>query len=93
MLFIDDAIQNVNSKEGIILGRKQIKQTESYDDGSELNANILGYQYLGDEIAIAYRKWTSKAEDNSIINGQWGNLFKVEGEKALLIMESAGLLQ
>ena len=93
MLFIDDAIQNVNSKEGIILGRQQIKETESYSDGVELNANILGYQYLGNNIAIAYGKWTSKTEDNLIVSGQWGNLFKIEGEKALLIMESAGLLQ
>ena len=93
MLFIDDAIQNVNSKEGIILGRQQIKQTENYSDGGELNANILGYKYLENDIAIAYGKWTAKAEDNSIVSGQWGNLFKIEGEKALLIMESAGLLQ
>ena len=62
MLFIDDAIQNVNSKEGIILGRQQIKETESYSDGVELNANILGYQYLENNIAIAYGKWTSKTE-------------------------------
>ncbi len=93
MLFIDDGIQNVNSKEGIILGRQQIKQTENYSDGGEVNANILGYKYLENDIAIAYGKWTSKAEDNSIVSGQWGNLFKIEGEKALLIMESAGLSQ
>ena len=92
MLFTDDAIQNVNSKEGIVLGREQIKLTENYSDGGELNAIILGYQYLGNDIAIAYGKWSSKAEDNSVVSGQWGNLFKIEGETALLIMESAGLL-
>ena len=92
MLFTNDAIQNVNSKEGIVLGREQIKLTENYSDGGELNAIILGYQYLGNNIAIAYGKWSSKAEDNSVVSGQWGNLFKIEGETALLIMESAGLL-
>ena len=92
MLFTNDAIQNVNSKEGIVLGREQIKLTENYSDGGELNAIILGYQYLGNDIAIAYGKWSSKAEDNSVVSGQWGNLFKIEGEMALLIMESAGLL-
>ena len=40
MLFTDDAIQNVNSKEGIVLGREQIKLTENYSDGGELNAII-----------------------------------------------------
>lgn len=91
MLFTEDGIQNVNSKKGIVLGRQQIKQTESYSDGGVLNANILGYRYLDNNLAIAYGKWTAKGKDNSIIKGQWGNLFKIEGEKALLIMESAGL--
>ena len=91
MLFTEDGIQNVNSKNGIVMGRQQIKQTESYSDGSVLNATILGYRYLDNNLAIAYGKWTATGEDNSIVMGQWGNLFKIEGEKALLIMESAGL--
>ena len=93
MLFTEYGIQNVNSKEGIILGRQQIKETESYADEGELNATILDYQYLGENIAIAYGKWVSKSEDGTSVFGQWGNLFKIEGEKALLIMESAGLTQ
>jgi ketosteroid isomerase-like protein len=93
LLFTENGIQNVNSKEDIILGRKQIKETESFTDGEVLNANILGYKYLGDNIAVAYGKWTSNAKDGSTINGQWGNLFKIDGEKALLIMESAGTIQ
>ncbi|MDA0794705.1 MAG: nuclear transport factor 2 family protein [Bacteroidetes bacterium] len=91
MLFTEDGIQNVNSKNGIVMGRQQIKQTESYSDGSVLNATILGYRYLDNNLAIAYGKWTATGEDNSIVMGQWGNLFKIEGEKALLIMEPAGL--
>lgn len=91
MLFTEDGIQNVNSKEGIVLGRQQIKETETFADEGELNATILGYQYLGDDIAIAYGKWVAKSEDGTSVFGQWGNLFKIEGEKALLIMESAGL--
>ena len=91
MLFTEDGIQNVNSKNGIVMGHQQIKQTESYSDGSVLNATILGYRYLDNNLAIAYGKWTASGEDNSIVIGQWGNLFKIEGEKALLIMESAGL--
>jgi len=48
---------------------------------------------LGNNIAVAYGKWTSNTKDGSTINGQWGNLFKIDGEKALLIMESAGTIQ
>ena len=93
MLFTEDGIQNVNSKEGIVMGRQQIKQTENYSDGGELNANILGYRYLENDLAIAYGKWTAKGNDSSVKTGQWGNLFKIEGDKALLLMESAGLIQ
>ena len=93
MLFTEDGIQNVNSKEGIVMGRQQIKQTENYSDGGELNANILGYRYLENDLAIAYGKWTAKGKDSSVRTGQWGNLFKIEGDKALLLMESAGLIQ
>jgi len=93
LLFTENGIQNVNSKEDIILGRQQIKETESFTDGDVLNANILGYKYLGNNIAVAYGKWTSNTKDGSTINGQWGNLFKIDGEKALLIMESAGTIQ
>ena len=93
LLFTENGIQNVNSKEDIILGRQQIKEIESFTDGEVLNANILGYKYLGDNIAVSYGKWTSSAKDGSTINGQWGNLFKIDGEKALLIMESAGTIQ
>ena len=93
LLFTENGIQNINSKEDIILGRQQIKETESFTDGDVLNANILGYKYLGNNIAVAYGKWTSNTKDGSTINGQWGNLFKIDGEKALLIMESAGTIQ
>ena len=91
MLFVKDAVQNVNSKEGIILGREQIKATENFSDGGTLNANILGYRYLGKDLAIAYGNWTAMGEDNLTVNGQWGNLFKIIGKDALLIMESAGI--
>jgi len=91
MLFVKDAVQSVNSKEGIILGREQIKATENFSDGGTLNANILGYRYLGKDLAIAYGNWTAMGEDNLTVNGQWGNLFKIIGKDALLIMESAGI--
>ena len=92
-LFISNGIQNVNSKEGIILGQQNIKATESYSDGEVLDANVLGYRYLGNNIAIAYGEWSATSKDNLTVNGQWGNLFKIEEETALLIMESAGVYQ
>ena len=93
MLFTEEGIQSVDGKEGIIMGRQQIKDTEIYADGNELNANVMGYRYLGNNIAIAYGNWSSTSDDNANVTGQWGNLFKIEGDEALLIMESAGMIQ
>ena len=93
MLFTEEGIQSVDGKEGIIMGRQQIKDTEIYTDGNELNANVMGYRYLGNNIAIAYGNWSSTSDDNAKVTGQWGNLFKIEGDEALLIMESAGMIQ
>jgi hypothetical protein len=53
----------------------------------------MGYRYLGNNIAIAYGNWSSTSDDNANVTGQWGNLFKIEGDEALLIMESAGMIQ
>ena len=93
ILFTEEGIQSVDGKEGIIMGRQQIKDTEIYADGNELNANVMGYRYLGNNIAIAYGNWSSTSDDNAKVTGQWGNLFKIEGDEALLIMESAGMIQ
>lgn len=93
MLFTEEGIQSVDGKEGIIMGRQQIKDTEIYADGNKLNANVMGYRYLGNNIAIAYGNWSSTSDDNAKVTGQWGNLFKIEGDEALLIMESAGMIQ
>ena len=93
MLFTEEGIQSVDGKEGIIMGRQQIKDTEIYADGNELNANVMGYRYLGNNIAIAYGNWSSTSDDNAKVTGQWGNLFKIEGDEALLIMESAGMIK
>ena len=93
MLFTEEGIQSVDGKEGIIMGRQQIKDTEIYADGNELNANVMGYRYLGNNIAIAYGNWSSTSDDNAKATGQRGNLFKIEGDEALLIMESAGMIQ
>ena len=93
MLFTEEGIQSVDGKDGIIMGRQQIKDTEIYADGNKLNANVMGYRYLGNNIAIAYGNWSSTSDDNANVTGQWGNLFKIEGDEALLIMESAGMIQ
>jgi hypothetical protein len=42
-------------------------------------------------LAIAYGNWVAIDDNNNTIIGQWGNLFKIKGDDALLIMESAGL--
>ena len=92
MLFTENAIQNVSSKEGIVLGRDKIKATEIFADGQVLDANIHGYTYLGDSLAIGYGNWTQlDTATNTMVRGQWGNIFKIDGGTAYLVMESAGL--
>ena len=91
MLFTENAIQNVSSKEGIVVGRDKIKATEVFSDGMVLDANILGYKYLGDALAVGYGNWTQlDTTTNTMVRGQWGNVFKVDGDTAYLVMESAG---
>ena len=94
MLFTENAFQNVSSKEGIVVGRENIKTTEVFADGQVLNATILGYKYLGDSLAIAYGSWTQlDTTTNTMARGSWGNVFKIDGDTAYLVMESAGVSQ
>ena len=92
MLFTQNGIQSVSSKDGVVIGRKKIVSNISFSDGQVLNANILGYRYIGDSLAIAYGNWAQTDEkSNTMATGQWGNLFKIDGDTAYLLMESAGL--
>ncbi len=94
MLFAENGIQSVDSNEGIVMGRQQIATTQIFSEGQVLNANILGYKYLGNSLAIAFGNWTQLDEtSNLMLSGQWGNLFQIEGDMAYLLMESAGLIK
>ena len=91
MLFAENGIQSVDSKEGVVIGREKIGTSQMFSEGQVLNANILGYKYLGNSLAIAFGNWTqTDSESNTMTTGQWGNLFQIEGDIALLLMESAG---
>ena len=91
MLFTQDGIQNVASKDGIVMGREQIKATTTFSEGQVLNANLLGYMDLGNSLAIAWGNWMQvDSASNTSIRGQWGNLFEIKGDTAYVLMESAG---
>ena len=91
MLFTQDGIQNVASKDGIVMGREQIKATTTFSEGQVLNANLLGYMDLGNSLAIAWGNWTQvDSASNTSLRGQWGNLFEIKGDTAYVLMESAG---
>jgi ketosteroid isomerase-like protein len=93
MLFTENAIQNLSSNEGIVVGRDNIKASLDLADGMILDANIMGYTYLGDSLSIAYGNWTSlDTTNNKMVRGQWGNVFEIQSETAYLVMESAGRL-
>ena len=91
MLFTKNGIQNVASKDGIVMGREQIKATTTFSSTQVLSANILGYMDLGNSLAIAWGNWTQlDSASNTSIRGQWGNLFEIKGDTAYVLMESAG---
>ena len=91
MLFTKNGIQNVASKDGIVMGREQIKATTTFSSTQVLSANILGYIDLGNSLAIAWGNWTQlDSASNTSIRGQWGNLFEIKGDTAYVLMESAG---
>ena len=91
MLFTQDGIQNVASKDGIVMGREQIKATTTFSEGQVLNANLLGYMDLGNSLAIAWGNWMQvDSASNTSLRGQWGNLFEIKGDTAYVLMESAG---
>ena len=91
MLFTQDGIQNVASKDGIVMGREQIKATTTFSEDQVLNANLLGYMDLGNSLAIAWGNWMQvDSASNTTLRGQWGNLFEIKGDTAYILMESAG---
>ena len=91
MLFTQDGIQNIASKDGIVMGREQIKATTTFSEDQVLNANLLGYMDLGNSLAIAWGNWTQvDSASNTSLRGQWGNLFEIKGDTAYVLMESAG---
>ena len=91
MLFTQDGIQNVASKDGIVMGREQIKATTTFSEDQVLNANLLGYMDLGNSLAIAWGNWMQvDSASNTTLRGQWGNLFEIKGDTAYVLMESAG---
>ena len=91
MLFTQDGIQNVASKDGIVMGREQIKATTTFSEDQVLNANLLGYMDLGNSLAIAWGNWMHvDSASNTSLRGQWGNLFEIKGDTAYVLMESAG---
>jgi ketosteroid isomerase-like protein len=91
MLFTQNGIQNVASKDGIVMGREQIKATTTFSEDQVLNANLLGYMDLGNSLAIAWGNWMQvDSASNTSLRGQWGNLFEIKGDTAYVLMESAG---
>ena len=59
MLFAENGIQSVDSKEGVVIGREKIGTSQMFSEGQVLNANILGYKYLGNSLAIAFNPFKS----------------------------------
>lgn len=94
MLFTQNGIQNVASKDGIVMGREQIKATTTFSEDQVLNANLLGYMDLGNSLAIAWGNWMQvDSASNTSLRGQWGNLFEIKGDTAYVLMESAGRIK
>jgi len=89
--FIENGVRSVSSSDGIHIGSEQIKKSLMMDSDNRLQATVLGYKKLSESIAVAHGQWIEMdTEGDNVAFGQWGNVFDISGEKAQLIMESAG---
>ena len=89
--FIENGVRSVSSSDGIHIGSEQIKKSLMMDSDNRLQATVLGYKKLSESIAVAHGQWIEMdTEGDNLAFGQWGNVFDISGEKAQLIMESAG---
>lgn len=89
--FIENGVRSVSSSDGIHIGSEQIKKSLMMDSDNRLQATVLGYKKLSESIAVAHGQWIEMdTEGDNVAFGQWGNVFEISGEKAQLIMESAG---
>ena len=92
--FIKNGIRTVSGTQGVLIGKDNISSSFDIVEGETLNANILGYKYLNNSLAIGYGQWRrSDKENNVLTSGNWGNIFLIQDESVKFVMESAGVVK
>ena len=92
--FIENGIRTVSGTQGVLVGIDNISSSFDIVEGETLNANILGYKYLNNSLAIGYGQWRrSDKENNVLTSGNWGNIFLIQDESVKFVMESAGVVK
>ncbi len=92
--FIENGIRTVSGTQGVLVGIDNISSSFDIVEGEKLNANILGYKYLNNSLAIGYGQWErSDKENNVLTSGNWGNIFLIQDESVKFVMESAGVVK
>lgn len=92
--FIENGIRTVSGTQGVLVGIDNISSSFDIVEGETLNANILGYKYLNNSLAIGYGQWRrSDKENNVLTSGNWGNIFLIQDESVKFVMESAGIVK
>lgn len=92
--FIKNGIRTVSGTQGVLVGIDNISSSFDIVEGETLNANILGYKYLNNSLAIGYGQWRrSDKENNVLTSGNWGNIFLIQDESVKFVMESAGVVK
>jgi len=92
--FIENGIRTVSGTQGVLVGIDNISSSFDIVEGEKLNANILGYKYLNNSLAIGYGQWErSDKENNVLTSGNWGNIFLIQDQSVKFVMESAGIVK
>ncbi len=92
--FIENGIRTVSGTQGVLVGIDNISSSFDIVEGETLNANILGYKYLNNSLAIGYGQWRrSDKENNVLTSGNWGNIFLIQDQSVKFVMESAGIVK
>ena len=92
--FTENGIRTVSGTQGVLVGIDNISSSFDIVEGEKLNANILGYKYLNNSLAIGYGQWErSDKENNVLTSGNWGNIFLIQDQSVKFVMESAGIVK
>ena len=97
--FTEDGVRLVSGLSGVFSGREEISESfgrkwsgeVDISSGTVLKGKVLGVKTISPEFVAANGTWRLFSRDGQLIDGgQWGNVFRIEGDEAKLVLECAG---